>query len=331
MRIPYNSYQPGATIWAAHGGVERKDRDARVLRKKLYQYKYLLLMLLPCILYVVLFNYMPMVGIVMAFKNYNFAKGILGSPWSGLNNFRFLFITDKLWVLTRNTLLYNMAFIVVEMVLQVALAILLNELRCRWFKKLFQSFMILPHFISWVVAVAVIQVLLNTNYGMVNQIAVSLGMNRVNAATNAAMWPGLLVILHAWKKVGYGSIVYMATVTGIDPALYEAASIDGANAWQRIRFITLPSLIPTAVIMLLLSVGQIFRGDFGMFYQLIGNNGVLLKTTDILDTYIYRALSGSSNLGMTAAAGLYQSVLCFVTIMLFNRLIKLIQPEYTLF
>lgn len=195
----------------------------------------------------------------------------------------------------------------------------------------FQSFMFLPHFISWVVAVAVVQVMFSYDYGLVNEAATLMGLERLNISTNPDIWPVLLVMLHAWKKVGYGSIVYMAAITSIDPALYEAAAMDGANIWQRIFRITIPQLVPTAIIMFLLSAGQIFRGDFGMFYQLVGNNGVLLKTTDILDMYIYRALSGSTNLGMTAAAGLYQSALCFVTIMLFNQVIRWIQPDYSLF
>lgn len=302
----------------------------RFLRKCM-NYRYLLLMLLPCILFVIVFNYIPMAGVVLAFKNYSYKDGIFGSAWSGWNNFRFLFLTDKIWTLTRNTLLYNLAFIIVELIMEIGVAVLMNELGSKWFKKTFQSFMFLPHFISWVVAVAVVQVMFSYDYGLVNEAATLMGLERLNISTNPDIWPVLLVMLHAWKKVGYGSIVYMAAITSIDPALYEAAAMDGANIWQRIFRITIPQLVPTAIIMFLLSAGRIFRGDFGMFYQLVGNNGVLLKTTDILDMYIYRALSGSTNLGMTAAAGLYQSALCFVTIMLFNQVIRWIQPDYSLF
>ena len=299
--------------------------------QKCTNYRYLLLMLLPCMLFVIVFNYIPMAGVVLAFKNYSYKDGIFGSAWAGWNNFKFLFLTDKIWTLTRNTLLYNLAFIIVELILEIGVAVLMNELSCRWFKKTFQSFMFLPHFISWVVAVAVVQVLFSYEYGLVNEIAVLMGLEKLNVSTNPDIWPALLIMLHAWKKVGYGSIVYMAAITSIDPALYEAAAMDGANIWQRIFRITIPQLVPTAIIMFLLSAGQIFRGDFGMFYQLVGNNGVLLKPTDILDMYIYRALSGSTNLGMTAAAGLYQSALCFVTILLFNQVIRWIQPDYSLF
>ena len=299
--------------------------------QKCTNYRYLLLMLLPCMLFVIVFNYIPMAGVVLAFKNYSYKDGIFGSAWAGWNNFKFLFLTDKIWTLTRNTLLYNLAFIIVELILEIGVAVLMNELSCRWFKKTFQSFMFLPHFISWVVAVAVVQVLFSYEYGLVNEIAVLMGLEKLNVSTNPDIWPALLIMLHAWKKVGYGSIVYMAAITSIDPALYEAAAMDGANIWQRIFRITIQQLVPSAIIMFLFSAGQIFRGDFGMFYQLVGNNGVLLKTTDILDMYIYRALSGSTNLGMTAAAGLYQSALCFVTILLFNQVIRWIQPDYSLF
>lgn len=294
-------------------------------------YKYLLVMLLPAVMYVLIFNYIPMTGLVLAFKKYNYAQGMFLSPWNGLANFKFLFISNKLWELTRNTLLYNAAFIVMDTVLEVMFAIIINELFGKWFKKIFQTFMFLPYFISWVVAVAVVQVLFNFDYGIVNRVLASLGAEKINTAVNADIWPFLLVALHAWKNVGYGSVVYLAAVTGIDPDMYEAATIDGAGVWQKLTRITLPNLVPTVIIMVLLKVGQIFRGDFGMFYQLVGTNGALLSTTDMLDMYIYRAMAGSGNIGMSAAAGLYQSVLCFVTIMLVNYIVKKIQPDYSLF
>ena len=294
-------------------------------------YKYLLVMLLPAVMYVLIFNYIPMTGLVLAFKKYNYAQGMFLSPWNGLANFKFLFISNKLWELTRNTLLYNAAFIVMDTVLEVMFAIIINELFGKWFKKIFQTFMFLPYFISWVVAVAVVQVLFNFDYGIVNRVLTSLGVEKINTAINADIWPFLLVALHAWKNVGYGSVVYLAAVTGIDPDMYEAATIDGAGVWQKLTRITLPNLVPTVIIMVLLKVGQIFRGDFGMFYQLVGTNGALLSTTDMLDMYIYRAMAGSGNIGMSAAAGLYQSVLCFVTIMLVNYIVKKIQPDYSLF
>lgn len=301
------------------------------LTRQIRQNRSLLLMLSPTVAYTLLFSYLPMLGIVLAFKSFNFAKGIFGSPWNGLANFQFLFMSKKLWELTRNTLLYNFAFILVGLVLEVGFAILLNEIGCRWFKKVFQSFMFLPHFVSWVIAVALLQVVFSYDYGIVNKLIAALGGEKINIYTNKDIWPPLLVCFTAWKRTGYGSIVYLAAITGLDPGMYEAAEMDGANSWQKITRITLPSILPTVLIMFLMSVGQIFRGDFGMFYQMVGNNGVALEVADILDLYVYRAMAGNSNIGMGTAAGLYQSVLCFVTVVSVNALVKKIDPDYSLF
>ena len=290
-----------------------------------------LCLLIPAIAYVLIFSYTPMVGVIMAFKRYNFAQGLFDSPWVGLNNFKFLVASNKLWPLTRNTLLYNIAFIVVGIVMEVGFAVIINEMRCKCFKKIFQSFISLPYFISWVIASAVVQTLLDYDSGLISRTVKSLGLPMVNVYVNAAPWPFLLVFFRMWKGVGYGSIVYLSAISGIDAEMYEAAEIDGANSWQKMFKITLPNLVPTMVIMFLLACGQIFRGDFGMFYQLIGNNGVLLEVGDILDLYIYRAMAGNANLGYGAAAGLYQSVLCFATILLANFIVKKVQPDYTLF
>lgn len=290
-----------------------------------------LILLVPAVTYVLIFSYTPMVGVIMAFKRYNFSQGLFGSPWVGLKNFQFLMVSNKLWPLTRNTLLYNLAFITTGMVMEVGFAIIINEMYCKWFKKVFQSFIFLPYFISWVIAAAVIQTLLDYDYGLISRTVKSLGLPMVNVYVDARPWPFLLVFFRMWKGVGYGSIVYLSAISGIDTEMYEAADIDGANSWQKMFKITLPNLVPTMVIMFLLGCGQIFRGDFGMFYQLIGNNGVLLEVGDMLDLYIYRAMAGNANLGYGAAAGLYQSVLCFATIMLANFVVKKIQPDYTLF
>ena len=288
-------------------------------------------MLLPAVVYVIIFSYIPMGGIIVAFKRFSFTKGFLGSPWCGLENFRFLFISDKLWPLMRNTLLYNIAFITVGIILEVGFAIIVNELGSKWFKKVFQSFMFLPFFISWVVVIAIVDAIFGYDSGIINNLLQSLGMERFNVYVNAAPWPFLLVFFKAWKQTGYGSIVYLAAITGMDQEIVDAAEIDGANIWQRIRYITIPGLKPTIIIMTLLAVGNIFRGDFGMFYQLIGNNSVLLEVGDILDLYIYRAMVSSSNLGMASAAGFYQSILCFFTILAANWMVRKYDPEYSLF
>ena len=290
-----------------------------------------LLLLIPAVVYVVLFSYIPMGGVIMAFKKYNYSLGLWASPWVGMKNFKFLTLSNRLWTLTRNTILYNLAFIVVGMVMEVGFAIIINEMRSRWFKKVFQSFIFLPYFISWVIASAVIMTFLDYDKGLISRLVKSFGGQMVNVSTTAAPWPFLLVFFRMWKGVGYGSIIYMSSIAGIDQEMYEAAEIDGASSWQKVFKITIPNLIPTMVIMFLLACGQIFRGDFGMFYQLIGNNGVLLETADILDLYIYRAMAGNANLGYGAAAGLYQSVLCFVTIMISNALVKRANPDYALY
>lgn len=306
-------------------------RAIKNFAKKVRKNKILLLMLLPAVVYVIIFSYIPMGGIIVAFKRFSFSKGFLGSPWCGLENFRFLFISDKLWPLMRNTLLYNAAFITVGVILEVGFAIIINELGSKWFKKVFQSFMFLPFFISWVVVIAIVDAIFGYDSGIINNLLQNLGMERFNIYVNAAPWPFLLVFFKAWKQTGYGSIVYLAAITGMDQEIVDAAEIDGANIWQRIRYITIPSLKPTIIIMTLLAVGNIFRGDFGMFYQLIGNNSVLLEVGDILDLYIYRAMVSSSNLGMASAAGFYQSILCFFTILAANWMVRKYDPEYSLF
>lgn len=314
----------------SRGGVPKKS-DKRGFLYDLKKNRVYLLLLSPALLYVIVFSYIPMGGVIMAFKNYNYSKGLFGSPWVGMKNFEFLTVSNKLWPLTRNTLLYNFAFITVGMVMEVGFAIVINEMRCRWFKKTFQSFIFLPYFISWVTAAAVIQTMLDFDNGLISHVVRALGMEMPNIYTNAKPWPFLLVFFRMWKGVGYGSIVYLGAIAGIDQELYEVAEIDGANSWQKVFHITIPQLVPTMIIMFLLACGQIFRGDFGMFYQLIGNNGVLLEAGDILDLYIYRAMAGNANISYGAAAGLYQSVLCFITILLANYIVKRIQPDYTLF
>ncbi|MDD4796217.1 MAG: ABC transporter permease subunit [Eubacteriales bacterium] len=291
----------------------------------------LLLMLLPAIAFTLLFSYVPMGGIVLAFKNYRYADGMWGSPWIGLTNFKFLFLSGKLWPITRNTLLYNAVFIVTGMVFQIGFAIILSEVSGRFFKKFAQSAMFLPHFISWVVVAAIAYNVLNYEKGVINNLITSLGGDPVNVYNNPGLWPYILVFLKTWKGVGYGSVVYLAAITGMDQEMFEAAEIDGANVWQKIFRIILPLLVPTIVIMLLLSLGQIFRGDFGLFYQLVGNNQKLLPSTDIIDTFVFRALMSSSDIGMASASGLYQSVVCFVTIVLCNLLVKKIEPDYALY
>ena len=292
--------------------------------------KELLSMLLPSLLLVIVFNYIPMGGVLIAFKKYNYVAGIFGSPWVGLKNFRFLFVSGKLWTLIQHTLLYNIAFIFLGMVVEVGFAVMLNEMRSAVFKRVSQSLMFLPHFISWVV-VATIMLNIFGAHGVINNLIREIGGDRFNLYSQTKEWPLVMVLLKLWKSSGYGCVVYLAAIVGISPEIYEAAKIDGANIWQRIFRITIPCLKPTIVIMVLLAIGGIFRGDFGMFYQIVGNNQLLLESSDILDTYVYRSLISGTNMGMTAAASLLQSVLCFITINIVNFTVKKIEPDYSLY
>lgn len=295
------------------------------------RYRVLLLMLLPSVLYVLLFSYIPMGGIVLAFENYNYADGIFGSPWCGLNNFEFFFQSGQALRVTKNTVLYNALFIAVNTVMQLSVAVLLSEMKGRWFKRITQSLMFLPYFISWVIVSIIAFNLFSYDYGLINGTLIRLGMKKMDFYGTPWVWPFILTFFSFWKGIGYGSVMYLAAIMGIDTSIYEAAEIDGANVFQRIWRITLPLLRPTIVILLLLSIGGIFRGNFDMFYQLIGNNGLLYDATDVIDTFTFRSLINTADVGMSAAVGVYQSVLCFVMIMLANFCVKKVEPDYTLF
>ncbi len=298
---------------------------------KLKEYKILLLMLSPAILFFIVFSYLPMAGVVIAFQGYTFDGGIFHSPWVGLNNFKFMFMAGDIFNVTKNTLLYNVIFIVVNNILEIACAIILAELSGRYFKRITQSMMFLPYFISWVVVGAFTYNVLNYESGSFNTLMKALNLQPFDFYNTPAIWVLIIVLICAWKSVGYGTIIYLSAVMGIDGEMYDAAEIDGANIFQRIRHITVPSLIPTVIILVLLSMGNLFRGDFSMFYQVTGNNPVLYSNTDVIDTYVTRSLLTSPEFGMTAAAGLYQSVLCFAIILVFNWLVKRYDKDYSLF
>lgn len=297
----------------------------------LVRYRVILLMLAPGVLFFLLFAYVPMVGIILAFKNYDYAGGVFGSPWNGLANIRFFFESGDAWRVTRNTALYNIAFIIVNNLLQMFTAIFLFEVGGKWFRKVTQTIMFLPYFISWVVVGAIAYNLLNTDIGTVNALLKGLGMEPVDIYNTPAYWPYILVFVSAWKMLGYGTVMYLAAITSIDTEMYEAAEIDGANIFQRMMRVTIPNLYPTIIILTLLAVGNIFRGDFGMFYNLIGNNGVLFSTTDVIDTFVFRSLITTNEIGMSAAAGVYQSILGFTTIMVVNYAVRKYDKDRALF
>jgi putative aldouronate transport system permease protein len=288
-------------------------------------------MLIPAVLFFLLFAYIPMSGIVLAFKQFDYTGGVFGSPWNGWDNFKFFFNSGDAWRVTRNTVLYNIAFIVVNNVIQICAAILLFEVAGKWFRKLTQTVLFLPYFISWVVVGAIAYNLFNFDVGTVNVLLKGLGMQPVDIYNTPAYWPVILIVVSAWKTLGYGTIMYLAAITGIDTEMYEAAEIDGANIFQRIMKITVPNLMPTVIILVLLAIGNVFRGDFGMFYNMVGNNGLLFSSTDVIDTFVFRSLTTSNEIGMSAAAGFYQSLLGFVTIMLANYAVRKYDKDRALF
>lgn len=293
--------------------------------------KSFLLMLAPAVIHIFIFAYLPMGGIVLAFKQFNYQDGIFGSPWVGLENFRFFFLSGDAFKVTRNTVLYNLAFLTVNTSLQLIFAVILSEVHSKYFKKTTQSIIFLPHFVSWVIVASIAYNLFNYETGLLNKFLTSLGIEPINIYMKPSYWKYILIGFNAWKGVGYGTVVYLAAIVAIDSQLYESAEIDGANIFQRTWYITFPCLVPTIIVLVLLAIGQIFRGDFGLFYQLIGNNGMLFDATDIIDTYVFRSLMQSSEIGMAAAAGFYQSLMCFVMIMVTNFAVKKVRSDYALF
>lgn len=289
------------------------------------------LMLLPALLFFLVNSYFPMVGIYYAFTRFDFNTGLFDSPFVGFENFKYLWTSGVLMKLTINTLGYNAAFIVLGNVLAIACAVLLSELRVKWFKKLTQSVMFLPYFISFVILSVIAYNLFNYESGFLNTALKQLSLNPIDVYNTPWIWVILIILFYLWKNLGYSMVIYLASITGISDEYYEAAKMDGANIFQRIWYITLPMLKNTFVMLLLFALGSIMKGQFDLFYQLIGNNGVLYNATDILDTYVYRSLKVTFDIGMATAAGLYQSMFGFILIMTVNYIIRRINDEYALF
>ncbi len=311
-----------------------KKAEVKKEKKKnaLKEYWPLYLMMLPALLYLLINNYIPMAGMVIAFKKLNFAKGIWASPWAGIKNFKFLFASKDAWIITRNTLLYNVAFILVNMVVGIAIAILITEVRNTKLKKVYQSAILLPFLMSMVILSYIVYALLSAENGLVNNSILPLfHMDPIQWYQKPKYWPAILIIANCWKGVGYGCLIYIASLIGIDPSFYEAARLDGASKWQEITKITLPSLVPTIITLLLLSIGRIFYSDFGLFYQVPMNSGVLFPTTNVIDTYVYRALIEQGNISMSSAAGVYQSLVGFCVVMLSNWIVRKVDKDQALF
>lgn len=307
-------------------------RPKRPFSKSIQYSLPLLLLALPGMVYLIINNYLPMLGIIIAFKKMDYAKGILASKWIGLSNFKFLFSTPDAWVMTRNTLLYNLAFIVIGTTFAIGLAIMMYEITSSFIAKYFQGMYLLPNLISMVVVSYLVFAFLNADTGMFpKSVLPALKIQDVNFYTSAGYWPYILLVVFLWKNTGYASIIYLASIAGIDNSIYEAAKIDGAGKWDQIRYITLPLLKPTIIILFLFSIGRMMYSDFGLFYQVTMNSGALYSTTQTIDTYVYRGLMQLGNIGMASAAGVYQSVVGFILVLGANFLVKKINPENALF
>lgn len=300
--------------------------------KDILRNKVMLFMVLPGTLWFLFFSYLPMAGTVIAFKEYRFSRdgfwaSIINSKWVGWDNFKFLFSTNDAYLITRNTLLYNIAFIVLGLVLSVLMAVVLSEIANKKLAKFYQTGMFLPYFLSWVVVGYFAFSFLSSERGLLNAL---FGSN-ISWYSESKYWPFILIFVYLWKAVGYNSVVYLAAIMGIDRSLYEAAMIDGASKLQQIRSITLPMLKPIIIIMTLLAIGKIFYADFGLFYQVPRDSGTLYSVTNVIDTYVYRGLKTTGEIGMSTAAGLYQSVVGFVLVLTSNYIVRKFDKDSALF
>ena len=300
--------------------------------KRIRKYIPLYIMAIPGLAYLVVNNYLPMFGLVIAFKKLDFRLGIWDSPWAGLQNFSFLFRTKDAFIITRNTILYNAAFIVVGTVLAIAIAILLNEIRSRLASRLYQSILLIPYLMSWVVVGYLAFAFLSSDTGYLNKaILRPLGLQEVSWYMEKKYWPFILILVNQWKNIGFTMVVYLASIVGINKEYFEAARIDGAGKWKQVRYITLPLLKPTVITLTLLNIGRIFYSDFGLFYQVPRNSGMLYDVTRTIDVYVYNALMKNTDYAMASAASFYQSVVGFVLIIGANLVIRKVNRENALF
>lgn len=304
----------------------KKSSKAKTFKKNLP----LLILTLPSVLYLFVFCYIPLYGLVLPFKNYDYSLGFLKSPWAGFDNFKFLLNNESVALATRNTILYNIAFIILGLVMSVAIALMLYEMRAV-FVKCYQTILFLPYFISWVVAAYAAKVFLDIDYGLINKILLLWGKEAIAWYNKPECWPVILIIAEIWKGMGYNAIIYYASLMGTDKSLFEAAKIDGAGKLKQIWYISLPSIKPMIIIMTILKIGKIFYGDFGLFYNFTLNSSLLYSTTDIIDTYVYRSLITLGDVGMSSAAGFYQAVLGFILVITTNFIVNKIDSDNALF
>lgn len=305
----------------------------RKKRGRIKRYYMLYLMMIPGLFYLLVNNYVPMFGLFLAFKNIDFRKGLWLSDWIGFKNFEFLFRSSDAFTITRNTILYNLAFIVINTVLAILVAILLNEVTSVRKVKLYQSVILLPYLISMVVVSYLVLAFLDTK-GLINSAFVTGIMGKesgISWYSEAGYWPFILIFVNAWKNIGYLCVIYYASIIGIDGEYYEAAQLDGASVLQKVRYITIPLIRSTIITMVLLNIGRMFYSDFGLFYQVPMDSGALYSTTNVIDTYVYRALLKLSDIGMASAAGVYQSIVGFVVVLISNLIVRRVDKDNALF
>lgn len=318
-----------------------KEAPNRLASGRFAKYKktlVLLTMVAPAAIWLLLLRYLPMGGIVLAFKDYKinprnplFISNLLSSKWVGLKNFEYLFKTDSAWIMFRNTLGYNIVFIILGVIIPVAFAIMMNELTRKFVRKTYQTMMFFPYFLSWVVVSYFLNAFLDAQYGMIPAMQAAAGKEVTSWYTTPGPWPYLLVFANLWKNVGYSTVLYLAAITGIDANQYEAAAIDGASKWQQVLYVTIPHLRTMICILFIMNVGRIFASDFGLFYNVPMQNGALFSVTQTIDTYVYRAYIATGNPGQSSAAGLLQNVLGFICILSANAIVKKIDADSAMF
>lgn len=301
-------------------------------KRKLRHNTALYLMMVPGLAYLIFNNYIPMSFTIIAFKNYNFQKGIWGSEFNGFDNFKNLFSTRDSQIILRNTIGYNLIFIVIGLVVGLGIAILVDEISSKRAKRTYQMVYLIPYMVSITVVSYIVYALLSTDTGYINTtIMKALGMNKVSWYSSPKYWLLILVLVNQWKWLGYNSILYYSSIISIDSSYYEAATIDGATRFQRIRYITVPVIRSTIITLLLLQLGSIFKSDFGLFYQVPMNSSALMNVTNTIDTYVYRGIKSVGTLGMASAAGFYQSVIGFILVMIANGLVRKIDKDSAIF
>lgn len=312
----------------------QRDKRGRMTFKdgieELWKHKLLYLMTLPAIVWVFIFCYIPMYGILIAFKDFNYKKGIWGSDWVGMKNFQFLFNYKGVGQIFFNTIFLNILFIITGTIFSVGLAIVFVEIKNKVYNKVVQTIAIFPHFVSWTVVAMFLSGIIGGSGTLTQWITNTFGTDP-KFYSNPSLWPLILVLLKIWQGAGYGTIVYVAAITGFDQGIYEAARIDGASRLQTVTRITLPMLKPTIIMLTIMSIGKIFSGDFGMIYALVGDNSQLYATTDVIDTFVYRALRQLNNMGMSTATSLFQSVVGLILVFTTNAVAKRVEPDSAIF